>query len=305
MAQDGVAVGIPTDLSTTPPVCQHCILGKQTKQVVPKLQQGERAQGILDIIYSDLTSPEDMTSAGGAKYILNFVDNMSRMTWTYLIKEKSQAEKVFVEWLALVQNETGRQAKCFRTDNGGEFTSKQFESYLRQQGIQHQVTAPYTSVQNGCAECTHRTIMDRARSIRSDLNLPANLWGECVLTSTYMKNRTLSRSLKGCTPFEAYYGKKPDLTHLQELGCRAFVLKQGVNPKIYCWSVECILIGYSPNLKAYQCYHCESQRIHTSWDGCFIESQDGMPTPTIPDEIDTDDAPEEEDEDNAAMRSKN
>ena len=172
MAWDGVAVGMPTDLSTIPPVCQHCILGKQTKWVVPKMQQGERAQGILDI---NLTGPEDVTSVGGAKYILNFVDDMSGMMWTYLIKEKSQAEKVFVEWLALVQNETGQQAKCFRTDNGGEFTSKQFESYLHQQGIQHQVTVPYTSVQNGRAECTHHTIMDRARSIHSDLNLPANL----------------------------------------------------------------------------------------------------------------------------------
>jgi len=146
--------------------------------------------------------------------------------------------------------------------------------------------------------------MDRARSICPDLNLPANLWGECVLTSTYMKNHTLSRSLKGRTPFEAYYGKKPDLTHLRELGCRAFILKQGVNPKICCRSVECILIGYSPNSKAYWCYHRESQRIHTSQDVCFIESQDGMPTPTIPDEIDTDDVPEGEDEDDVAMHSK-
>ena len=63
MARDGVAVGMPTNLSTTPPVCQHCILGKQTKRAVPKMRQGERAQGILDIIYSDLTGPEDVTSA--------------------------------------------------------------------------------------------------------------------------------------------------------------------------------------------------------------------------------------------------
>jgi len=107
MAWDGVAVGMPTNLSTTPPVCQHCILGKQTKRAVPKMRQGERAQGILDIIYSNLTGPEDVTSGGGAKYILNFVDDMSGMTWTYLIKEKSQAEKLFIEWLALVKNETG------------------------------------------------------------------------------------------------------------------------------------------------------------------------------------------------------
>jgi len=143
----------------------------------------------------------------------------------------------------------------------------------------------------------HCTIMDRARSIRSNLNLPANLWGECVLTSTYMKNRTLSRSLKGKTPFEAYYGKKPDLTHLRELGCREFVLKQGINPKIYYRSVECILIGYSPNSKAYRCYHRESWRVHTSRDVCFIKSQDTMSRPTTHNVINANTNPKGEDED--------
>ena len=107
MAKDGVAIGMPGDLSTLLPICQHCILGKQTKWAVPKIQQGEKAKGILDIIYSDLTGPEDVTSAGRAKYILNFINDLSGMTWTYLIKEKSQAETVFVKWHALVENETG------------------------------------------------------------------------------------------------------------------------------------------------------------------------------------------------------
>jgi len=70
------------------------------------MQQGERAKGLLDIVYSDLMGPEDVTSAGGVEYILNFINNLSRMTWTYLIKEKSQAKKVFIEWHALVENET-------------------------------------------------------------------------------------------------------------------------------------------------------------------------------------------------------
>ena len=209
------------------------------------MRQGERAQGLLDIVYSNLMGPEDMTSVGGAKHILNFVDDLSGMTWTYLIKEKSQAEKVFIEWCALVENETSQKTKVFHTDSGGEFTSRQFKSHLHQQGIQHQLMAPYTSSQNGHVGCTHRTIMDRARSIHSDLRLPVNLWGECMLTLTYMKNHTLLRSLKGKTPFEAYYGKKPNLSHLQEIGCHAFVLKQGLNPKIYNWSIEYILIGYS------------------------------------------------------------
>jgi len=94
-------------------------------------------------------------------------------------------------------------------------------------------------------------IMDRARATHAELDLPSSLWGECILTSTYIKNHILSRSTKGKTLFEINYGKKLNLSHLYELGCHAFVLKQGTNPKIYRQSVECILRGYSPNLKEY------------------------------------------------------
>ena len=277
MAKEGVTTGMPTNLSILLPVCQHCILGKQMKKTVPKVQQGGRARKLLEVVYADLTGPEDIASASGAKYILNLIDDASGMTWTHLIKEKSQAEKIFVEWHTLVENETGQSVKCLRTNNGGEFTSAQFENHLCQCGIQHQMMAPYTLAQNGCVEHKHWTIMDRARAIRADLDLPPNLWGKCVLTSSYMKNRTLSRSMSEKTPFEAYYGRKLNLSHLRELGCHAFILKQGNNPKIYYQSVECILIGYSQNSKSYRCYHWESQWIHTSHDICFIESQDNMP----------------------------
>src|SRR5882672_9702671 len=113
------------------------------------------------------------------------------------------------------------------------------------------MTAPYTSAQNGHVKHAHHMIIDRARAIHADLNLPPSLWGECVLTSTYIKNWTLSRSTKGKTPFEIYYRKRPNLSHLRELGSCAFVLKQGNNPKIYNRSFECVLIGYSANSKAY------------------------------------------------------
>ncbi|EPQ55451.1 hypothetical protein GLOTRDRAFT_41973, partial [Gloeophyllum trabeum ATCC 11539] len=54
------------------------------------------------------------------------------------------------------------------------------------------------------------------------------------------------------TPFEAYYGRKPDLSNLRKIGCRAIVLIQNqYNPKVNARSLECILIGYSQNSKVY------------------------------------------------------
>ena len=130
MAQKGLVTGMHTNLSTLPPVCQHCILGKQTKKAVLKTRQGERVSRILDTMYSDLTGPEEVISAGGAKYIMNLIDDHSSMTWIYLLKEKSQAKEAFIEWLALIENETGWKVRCPHTDGGGEYMSTEFKQYL-------------------------------------------------------------------------------------------------------------------------------------------------------------------------------
>ena len=117
--------------------------------MVPKTRQGQRAGGILDIVYSDLTGPEEVASAGGTKYIMILIDNHSSMTWIYLLKEKSQAKDAFIEWRALVENETGQKVGRLHTDVGGEYTSAEFERYLQKQGIEYQLTAPYILAQNG------------------------------------------------------------------------------------------------------------------------------------------------------------
>jgi hypothetical protein len=82
MAQGGYATGMPTNLSTLPAICEHCVLGKQTKKPVSKLQEGGRLKWLLGIVYSDLMGPQDVRIVGGG-YILNFIDDCSDMLWIY------------------------------------------------------------------------------------------------------------------------------------------------------------------------------------------------------------------------------
>jgi transposase InsO family protein len=243
MAKKGMATGMPTDLSSMPPVCEHCILGKQAKTPVPKICEGKRAEGTLDVVFSDITGPEDVP-AGGKFYALNFIDDHSRQTWTYLLAKKSDALNAFTEWQTLVERQSGCTVKKFITDNGREYTSKLYEKYLLSHGIQHLLTAPYSSAENGVVERSHRTLMSRERSIRSDANLPPSLWGECILTAVYLKNRMPTKALEDKTPYEVWTGHKPDLSHLREIGCRAFILIQNRHvAKIYNRSVKCVLVG--------------------------------------------------------------
>ncbi|KAF8573208.1 hypothetical protein K439DRAFT_1376090 [Ramaria rubella] len=66
--------------------------------------------------------------------------------------------------------------------------------------------------------------MNGTRAVMSENNFPPKLWGEILLSTAYLKDRTPTKSLKHKTPYEAYYGKRPDISHLHEIGCQAFVL---------------------------------------------------------------------------------
>src|SRR5882672_6020726 len=162
MAKKSLAIGMPVDLSTLPPICEHCVTAKQTKTPVPKTGGGERAKMRLEKVHSDIAGPEDVGTPYGEKYMLNLIDDYLGMAWLYPLKKKSDALAVFLEWKALVENESGEHIKLFCTDNGGEFTSDSFALYLHGKGIWHQMTAPYTSAENGKSERLHRTIMNRA-----------------------------------------------------------------------------------------------------------------------------------------------
>lgn len=156
--------------------------------------------------------------------------------------------------------------------------------WLLSRGTLHQFTVPYTSAQNGRVERLHRTLMGKARAMRSACGVPVNRWDEFVLTACYLSNRTPVSSQAGHTPYERWHGTKPDLSHLREIGCRAFVLIQNHhNPKVYDRSVECVLIGYSLDSKAYHCYHRASHKVFVSYHVSFIESHTSTNAPLRPD----------------------
>jgi len=86
------------DLSATPPVCEHCILRKQTKTPIPQTWEGKQVEAPLDIVYSDLTGPEDVPTLGGSTYIMNIIDDCSSYPWGFTLKRKSDVPQVFQDW---------------------------------------------------------------------------------------------------------------------------------------------------------------------------------------------------------------
>ena len=69
------------------------------------------------------------------------IDDFTRMDWVFFHKEKSEAFNKFKAFKILVVNETKEKIKFIRSDNGGEFTSKEFDLFCETHGIKRQFSA--------------------------------------------------------------------------------------------------------------------------------------------------------------------
>lgn len=117
-----------------------------------------------------------MPSSCGASYFLTIVDDYSRAVWIYLICNKTKIEKMFLNFVALVDRQFNKKVKIVRSDNGTEFNC--LRDYFHDNGILFETSCVGTPQQNGRVERKHQHILNVARALRFQGHL---LWGECVL----------------------------------------------------------------------------------------------------------------------------
>lgn len=116
----------------------------------------------------------------------------------------------------------GRKVKSIRTDNGGEYTSAEFTSYLTTKSIRHELTIPYTPQQNGVSERLNRTLVEFVRTMLVDLSLLHRFWAEALAKAVCLRNCSSIKALTDVTPLEARSDTKPDATFLHVFGCSAY-----------------------------------------------------------------------------------
>ncbi|CAA0840084.1 Unknown protein [Striga hermonthica] len=94
----------------------------------------------------------EVESLGGSRYFLTFIDDASRKVLVYSLNTKDQVFEYFKEFHVMVERETRKKLKCLRSNNGGEYTSKEFDAYCRTYDIRHEKSVPCTPQHNGVAE---------------------------------------------------------------------------------------------------------------------------------------------------------
>ena len=89
-------------------------------------------------------------------------------------------------FFALLERQFHKQVKIFRSDNETEFTC--MKRYFLDRGIIFQTFCIGTPLQNGRVERKHRHILNVARALQFQSNIPIKFWGGCILTVAYLIN---------------------------------------------------------------------------------------------------------------------
>jgi len=96
---------------------------------------GFHAKEIIGLMHIDLCSPMATTFHGRAKYFLTFIDDFSRKTFFHTMKTKFSVFDKLKVFKSLVENQTRINIKAIKCDGNGEYNSKNFNAFCKENGI--------------------------------------------------------------------------------------------------------------------------------------------------------------------------
>lgn len=251
--------------------CEVCLRGKMTTLPFPTSER--QSQEILELVHTDVMGPFRVQAANGAKFVVTFVDDYSRWTEIFFLKQKSGVLEAFKLYQAQIERQTGKKIKCVQSDNGKEYDNTELNSLLERQGVARRFTVVRTPQQNGVAERLNRTLLDMTRCLLIQSGLPVSFWGEAMATASHIRNRCPSSSLKGVTPYEKLKNGRIDLTYLKTFGSQVYVLnKDPAKGKFADRSIKGIFVGYPRETKGYRVWLPEARKFVVARDVKFLDA---------------------------------
>ena len=275
----GITIG-PSRPQTISMKCDSCLRGSQHKQI--SYTRSDRAIKILEHIWADLKGPLLDKDVYGFRFFIVFVDEHSRYTSVYPLVEKADAFNAFRIFEARAERVSGHKIVNLHVDGGGEFINNSLRSHCRDRGIAIYLTQAYSPEMNSIAERMMRTIIEHASAMLWTALLPIGFWAAAVKTAVFLTNRSPASALPDhITPFECYFGRKPNLGFLRVWGCKAAAhIPDQLRTKTD-WSskssTHCIFIGYSDTENLYELWDVDNNTMIRKRDVVFWEHEFGHP----------------------------
>jgi len=116
-------------------------------------------------------------------------------------------------------------------------------------------------------------LINKVRALLYQAGLPNYFWGEVLLASVFLYNRTPHTALKGVTPYEKKTGVKPDISFIRIFGSITFYKVKGLDShnKLKAKANKAVLIGFTDNAEVYKLWDIELRKVVYSRDVEIIE----------------------------------
>ncbi|XP_074377221.1 uncharacterized protein LOC141718736 [Apium graveolens] len=280
-------------------LCEACEKGKSKRASHKKKTVSDIAEP-LQLLHMDLFGPVNVISMSRKKYCLVIVDDYSRYTWVLFLHSNNEAAEMIIDHINMIELEAGVPVRCIRSDNGTEFKNAKLNDFCVEKGISRQYSAPRTPQQNGVVERKNRTLVEAARAMLNEANLPTYFWAEAVSTACYTQNRTLINKMFEKIPYELMANKKPSVSYFHVFGEKCYVLKDHEHlGKFDTKAEEGIFLGYSLESKAYRVFMIDDRKVVESLNVTFddtklpsIQKEDSNDHLSVEDLSDDEDEPE-------------
>ena len=254
--------------------CEGCLESKMSRKPF-KSVGGIKKTRKLQIVHSDVCGPMSIQSFTGKLYFVTFIDDYSRCVKIYFIRKKSEVLAKLKEFEVAATNDAGYKIGTLRTDNGGEYTSRELEEYLKKKGIKHETSIFHSPQQDDVAERMNRTLLKSARAMVYHAGLSNTFCAAAINTAAIIKNRVVTATT-GQSPYERWYGKVPDVSQFRVFGCITFAhIPEAERRKLDMKANNLRFVGYSDTQKGYRLFDVRNNKIIVKRDVIFNEADFG------------------------------
>ena len=270
--------------------CEDCIMGQQTQRPF----DGETQKNLtpLELVSFDLWGPSRVQSAGGKLYLMIIVDAATSYKYGAFLPDKADNSTItaFETFRNHAETLTGKKIRKLRTD--GAYDSSAWKEFIQKTGITHELSAPYSSAQNGLAERAIRTTIEDVRTLLRDSGLSHSYWAEAAAYSIAVRNLIPSRRHPNRIPSESFTGIRQNVAHLRVFGSKCWAKIPTIHgaqvtggSKLDPRSVECRLLGYASGAGNYKVQDIVTRRTYVSRDVVFEEGHPHRTTASVGEKI--------------------
>ncbi|GJT48960.1 retrovirus-related pol polyprotein from transposon TNT 1-94 [Tanacetum coccineum] len=309
LAKQNKVLGLPFLVYSKDKPCTTCEKEKHHRTSF-KTKQNFSIRKCLHLLHMDLFGPVSLMSINHEKYTLIIIDEYSRYTWVYFFRKKSQAPKMIMYFIRMVENQNDVKVKQIKTDNGTKFINHELESFCDENGISQNLSSPYTPKQNGVAERKNKTLIEAARTMLNGSVISKHFWTDVVRIACYNQNRSIIVKRLDKTSYEIFRERILDISYFHVFGYPMFIHNHKDHlDKFDAKADDVYFLGYSSVSKAFRVYNTRRQKIEETYHVTFNESMEAIRfTNTSVDEIGIDDSsrypPDEFQEDDPSRQYK-